>query len=284
MVGAADQQPPRTVSDVTATMNTLDDLAESWPDEVTPATETKPRTKLQKQWSADGVVILPGFADDGLIDAYAAEWEAHAPQPHGWPDATPYMRFPALRALCCDGDLAQVLEQLIGEPAGVHLNLTGWRSTTRNWHTDQYLNGPFVGGYYVAAWIALDDIDDAAGPFEYVPGSHRWFPPISQLQIRAALGDDGNGPDWPRHSERILTPLFEAELAKRNVTPTRFLARRGDVLLWHSRLLHRGSTPSDPTRERRALIAHFSGIHHRPDMPAASQHELGGWMFPLGGR
>jgi hypothetical protein len=32
--------------------------------------------------------------------------------------------------------------------------------------------------------------------------------------------------------------------------------------------------------ERRALIAHYSGINHRQDMPAARQHG-GGWYFPV---
>lgn len=262
---------------------TLDDLAEEWGDDQAPSTEAKPRTKLQREWAKNGVVILPGFADDAAMTAYEDEWLAHSPGPGGWPDAIPYMRHPALAALCCDGDLAQVLEQLIGEPAGVHLNLTGWRSTERNWHTDQYLNEPYVGAHYVAMWLALDDIADDAGPFEYLPGSHRWFAPISQAKIRRALDADGAGPDWPSRSERILTPLFEAALAERKATPVRHLAKRGDVLLWHSRLLHRGSVPVDPTRERRALIAHYSGIHHRPDMPPASRHDQGGWFFPLTG-
>jgi hypothetical protein len=33
--------------------------------------------------------------------------------------------------------------------------------------------------------------------------------------------------------------------------------------------------------ERRALIAHYSGIHHRHDMPSAQQNVDCGWYFPL---
>jgi ectoine hydroxylase-related dioxygenase (phytanoyl-CoA dioxygenase family) len=194
------------------------------------------------------------------------------------------MHHPELLELCCHPALAAALQELTGEPMAVHLNLTGWRSTRRRWHFDQYLNEPYVGAYYAAAWIALDNIHPDAGPFEYVPGSHRWWPPISQHKMRAALGNDGTGPDWPTHSERILTPLFEAELAARGITPQPFLANRGDVLIWHSRLLHQGSIPRNPHMERRGLIAHFSGIHHRPDMPPAVQHPNGGRYFPLGGR
>lgn len=263
---------------------TLDDLAEHWGPEQIPTTESAPTSLTQSTWARDGVVIRPKLLDDELLAAYEAEWSASAPGPHGWGYATPYMDHPALRRLVCDQRIADILVELIGEEAGVHLNLTGWRSTTRDWHFDQYLNEPYVGGFYVAVWVALDDIHPDAGPFQYVPGSHHWWHPISQAKMRAALGPDGDGPDWPTHSERILTPLFEAEIAERQITPTTHLPQRGDVLFWHSRLLHRGSVPVDPNRERRALIAHYSGIGHRPDMPQPRHHPAGGWMFPLGGR
>jgi len=275
---------------------TIAELAEEWGPELIPPTERSPKTKMQKQWAKDGVVIVPKLVPEPLLAAYEKEWLAQngGPnavlgdtstyvQPMGWQYATPYMNFPALRAICCCSDLATVMKQLIGEPAGVHLNLTGWQSTRRNWHFDQYLNEPYVGAFYVAVWIALDDISADSGPFEYIPGSHTWWPPISQAKMRAALGADGNGPHWPTHSERILTPIFEQEIEDRSLQPVQHIASRGDVLFWHSRLLHRGSIPNDPTLERRALIAHYSGITHRPDMPPAMQHSNGGWFFPLQG-
>jgi hypothetical protein len=279
----------------------LDDLAEEPGEWVQP---DRQGTLIDSVFAADGVYILAGggpvyesvFWGDQLVD-YEQAWlgdngGVHAVMgdlstyisPGGWDYATPYMDVPELLALGCNDDLAGWLSTLTGEPMGLHLCLTGWQSTRRNWHFDQYLNPPGVGGFYVAVWIALDDIHPDAGPFEYVPGSHRWWPPIDQAKMRAALGTDGDGPDWPTRSERILTPLFEAELDARGITPTPFLGRRGDVLFWHSRLLHRGSIPKDPTLERRGLIMHFSGIHHRPDMPPAVQHPNGGWFFPLGGR
>lgn len=262
---------------------TLADLAEHWSDEQTPDTERYPMTAAQHAWAVDGVVIhQPGLVSEDAMRAYEAEWlQFNSGRRSGWPYPTPHMDHSALLELCCQRNLAGALEALTGEPMGVHLCLTGWESTRRNWHFDQYLNEPYVGGFYTAVWLALDTIRPDAGPFEYVPGSHRWWDPISQRKMRAALGDDGRGPDWPTQSERILTPLFEAELAARAITPSQFLGTRGEVLIWHGRLLHRGSIPKDPILERRGLIAHYSGIRHRPDMPPAIQHPAGGWYFPV---
>jgi ectoine hydroxylase-related dioxygenase (phytanoyl-CoA dioxygenase family) len=87
--------------------------------------------------------------------------------------------------------------------------------------------------------------------------------------------------NWPWHSERLLTPFFEAELDRRQLPAERFLGRRGDVLIWHSRLLHRGCPPRKPGAERRALIAHYSGANRRLDMGTTRRHGTGGLYFLL---
>lgn len=245
-------------------------------------------------WNADGVLYLPRFFSDDRLAPYCREWKAahgyrgfgdedglpiiHADRPHGWPEACPYMRHDALRALCCDGDLADVLEMLTGDTMAVNLNLTGWVSTQRNWHADSYLNEPEVGDWYAAVWVALGDIHPESGVFQYVPGSHRW-PQVTRETI--ARYYDLADPLWPKHSEGILTDLFEHEIAERDARIVAHVPRRGDVLVWHGRLLHRGSTPRQDDALRPALIAHYSGVHHRPQMPAALAHEAGGWFFPI---
>jgi hypothetical protein len=245
-------------------------------------------------WNDEGVLILPGFFRPDQLRAYRREWAGahgyrgfgldedlpiiHADQPRGWADACPYMRHPALMALCCDGDLATVLEMLTGDVMGVNLNLTGWVSTERDWHADSYLNEPEVGDWYAAVWIALGDIHPESGVFQYVPGSHRW-PQITRETI--ARYYDLADPMWPKQSEELLTGLFETEIDLRDAEVVSYVPRKGDVLVWHGRTLHRGSKARIPGALRPALIAHYSGIHHRPQMPTAVQHRAGGWYFPI---
>jgi ectoine hydroxylase-related dioxygenase (phytanoyl-CoA dioxygenase family) len=178
------------------------------------------------------------------------------------------------------GPLAEELDKLLGEPAGVHLNLTGWVSTERNWHQDSYLNPALVGDYYAAVWIALQNVHLDSGPSQYFSGSHRW-PQVTNEKILEALEPEERDEYWPKYSERLLTPMFEQYIADQAVEPVSHLPKRGDVLIWHGRLLHRGSAPKIPQMERRALIMHYSGIQHRQDMPAAEQSAYGGWYFPL---
>lgn len=232
-------------------------------------------------WNDEGVVVLSGFVPENLMAAYETCWlGANGDRPGGWPDCTPYRRHPELLNLLTHQPLADELARLLGEPAGVHLNLTGWVTTTRDWHQDSYLNPPHVGDWYAAVWVALDDIHPDSGPFQYVAGSHRW-PQVTRERILTALPPEQRDHRWPRNSEAVLTPLFEAEIARRGAPVTTHLPSRGDVLIWHGRLLHRGSRANVEGMQRKALIAHYSGINHRDDMPAAMRHRDQGWYFPV---
>ena len=163
---------------------------------------------------------------------------------------------------------------------GVHLALTGWKSTERNWHQDGYLNPDHNRDHYIAVWIALEDIDPNSGPFEYIPGTHK-LPKITNQNMLDKLDPRERDEHWPKHSERYLTPLFDSLREENSLQTQRFIAEKGDVLFWHARLMHRGSAPINPVLDRRTAILHYSGIHHRPDFPVAMQYKNQGWYFPI---
>lgn len=244
-------------------------------------------------WNENGYVIRESLLPEDLMSAYEDCWIRENAEVDsngnvsfiragGWPDCTPYRRHGELLDILSYGPIHQQIEDLIGEPGGVHLNLTGWVSTTRNWHQDTYLNPPHVGDFYVAIWIALADITPDSGPFQLIPGSHRW-PVVTQDRILAALPPEQRDHRWPRYSESLLTPIFEDQIVRREAEVLTYLPKRGDVLFWHGRLVHRGSSPTLVGKERRSLIAHYSGINHRQDMPPAIKHN-DGWFFPIDDR
>ena len=251
--------------------------------------ENEPETDMQAEWQDDGLVILPQFMPEEFIEDYKKAWlKDNEERPRGWPFDVPYMYVPALGDMLAYKPMTDIMTDLIGEPLGVHLNLTGWVSTQRNWHQDGYLNPDTNRDFYMAVWIALDDIDPDSGPFQFVRGSHK-FPVITNEKILEALGDNAVAdPKWPVRSEEILTPLFEQLIEDADLQVEDFIAKKGDVLLWHSRLMHRGSTPNNPDIQRRSCIAHYSGITHRPDMPIPLSrlggkygHDLNGYYFPI---
>ncbi|ADB34897.1 Phytanoyl-CoA dioxygenase [Kribbella flavida DSM 17836] len=94
-------------------------------------------------------------------------------------------------------------------------------------------------GTCVAAWMALDRVDQENGCLEVVPGSHRW--PIlctEKADTKVSFTD-------------VTVPVPEQNTA----VPVEM--EPGDVLFFHGALVH-GSAPNVTTdRFRRALIGHY---------------------------
>jgi hypothetical protein len=91
-------------------------------------------------------------------------------------------------------------------------------------------------GYLIAAWSALEACTPENGPLVYYPGSHR-LPFVSTHDYDSGngtftLGKDSNA----RYEEKIASLIKEKKLEAKT-----FLANPGDVLIWHSNLLHAGS-------------------------------------------
>lgn len=232
----------------------------------------------QRAWRRDGFLIKPGFIPQALIDRYS-EIRARVPNPGGWSCPVPYMHVAELRDVSLYPPLSRLLGHLIGEEMGLHLNLTGWVSTDRNWHQDDYLNPPYVNSWYAAVWIALDDIHPDCGPFEFVPGSHRW-PLLKSHRVRLFLEEsEREARNWPSLAERFVNDVAAREIERRGVPSRKFIAKKGDLLIWHGRLMHRGSYANVPGMERRALIGHYSGTSHRVDMPEVAHTPEGSAYF-----
>lgn len=253
---------------------TFDDLAESPPDSAVPwldrsDVDEATLTPLQREWRTSGCLILPRAIPDALLLDYEL-WRARRGLPDSLgalPISYGYMFIPEIRRIALHKPVADAMAEVLGEPMALQFDLTQWRSTERAWHQDDYLNAPSINGHYAAAWFAIDDIPEDSGPFEYVPGSHRW-PVLRRDRVKAHLSpEQASSERWPSHSERVVTPALEAEMQARAVPTQRFLARRGDVLIWHARLVHRGSRPTNPQQARKALVSHYCGISRvNPDV------------------
>jgi hypothetical protein len=84
---------------------------------------------------------------------------------------------------------------------------------------------------------------------------------------------------WPAHAERFVNEAVDSEIARRGTTPHKFIARKGDLLIWHGRLMHRGSIANVPGMKRRTLVSHYSALSHRFDMPRRTFVENGSAYF-----
>ena len=250
-------------------MPKFDDLTESYEEHCVPFLDQKTVSHEhlaphQRFWADNGFLLAEGMIPEALCDEYAELRHKLNLGPHRFPTFTPYLDHDVIMKICCSSAMNMIINDLVGEELGLHFNLSPYLSTERGWHQDEYLNPPNTFGRYLAVWIAMDDVPLSSGPFEFVPGSHK-LPTVARDKVMPFLKQEyqlGYSPnyDWSIHSASFVNPAYFFKMAECNVPPVKFLGNKGDVLFWHSRLIHRGSPPDDRNVYRPGLIGHYSPI------------------------
>jgi hypothetical protein len=262
------------------------ELAEDYPDEALPLLDQKAvwlknLTPDQQHWRDFGYVIKRNFISSALIDEYA-EFRNKLNVGDGLlPDARAHLWSSVIRDLCCSRELHYLLVDLLGEEMGLHFTLSGYKSTQRGWHQDDYLNPGDTMARYVAVWMAMGDIHPDSGPFQFIPGSHKW-PCLRGDKVKAFVKPEihGNTHEWATVSEYFVNKAVEKYMKEMGSETAQFDAKRGDILVWHAKMMHRGSVPGDPDLSRPALIGHYAAIRNRRHLRGEiNRHRDGGYFW-----
>jgi ectoine hydroxylase-related dioxygenase (phytanoyl-CoA dioxygenase family) len=124
------------------------------------------------------------------------------------------------------------------------------------WHHDSALDNEIAAENYIGVWVALEDVTPESGPFELIVGSHLWDLDFAKLY---AIGDNAYEGTYGSY-EYLLE-----EIEKRKGETFTFLAKRGDVLVWHGRLVHRGTIPQKKDATRMSIIGHYCNNYAHKD-------------------
>jgi len=142
---------------------------------------------------------------------------------------------------------------ILGEPAIATQSLYFEFGSQQVLHRDSTVVPTPDFGHLVAAWIALEDIAAESGPLMYVPRSHHFpFYPFSPDRY---IYDPTR--DSAADVERAMA-FYTRELEESGLPTKTFLARRGEVLIWHSALMHGGAPVTDESRTRKSFVVHYS--------------------------
>ncbi|HVV05301.1 MAG TPA: phytanoyl-CoA dioxygenase family protein, partial [Puia sp.] len=119
-------------------------------------------------------------------------------------------------------------------------------------HSDSIHMTTYPLGYLIAVWIALEDTSPDNGPLFYYPGSHR-LPYLlnsdfNEGETSLLLGNK----DYVDYEDRI-----EEQIKQQSLRPEVFLAKKGDILIWHANLIHGGMPVKDPSLTRKSMVIHY---------------------------
>ncbi|MFN0205381.1 MAG: phytanoyl-CoA dioxygenase family protein [Planctomycetota bacterium] len=218
---------------------------------------------ILESYSRDGFVNLGRLVEPEhcreMRDDVSAFLKAHIHLPqHEWLDQLQnrYIHNDACRRATLLPSLIRWCDLVLGTRALPFQTLSLPEGTQILPHTDQILMSTQPMGYLVVAWLALEDIHPDAGPLTLWKGSHR-LPYVRPLDL-------GIAPGTPRpvaeklHNEHYYSAI-QRVIDASNCEPFVYLPKEGEVLLWHSNVVHRGALRVSPTRTRHSLVIHYFG-------------------------
>jgi phytanoyl-CoA hydroxylase len=235
---------------------------------------------LLRKWITDGYVILPGAVDDDVLEraqqeldrAYRGEMPNLRFAVHGVHQNTAWvpeaLAQPAkaldlhwfsqpIRELIFADKLLAFLHLIFERRALASQTLGFWRGSAQEGHQDSAYVNYSLPMQFAASWIALEDVQAGAGELFYHRGSHRMPDFLYAKHFKGAEEAKRVRPgvnldkDYPRHIE-----LIRRQAEGLGLETERFMARRGDVLVWSADLAHGGGAISGQ-QTRKSVVTHY---------------------------
>lgn len=144
-------------------------------------------------------------------------------------------------------DISKILQEISGEEKFINWqNMLFDRSTGTIDHADTWYLDTKPRGKMIAAWIALEDIQESAGRFFVYPKSHK-------LNIKENINQ--------KIKDNYFYSKFIDEFVKKNKLKKFMpIMKKGDVLFWHPFTLHGSLSQKNNKNSRKSLTAHYHPV------------------------
>ena len=269
---------------------------------------TRRQAELLRHWIANGYVILESAIAGELVDrarevldaAYEGKFpqmrfECHAvstseikwcpeinPHPAKALDIHYFSR--VVRDLIFADRVTEFLGLLFDARPFASQSLGFLRGSAQEPHQDSAYVAYSIPRQFAASWIALEDVTPLAGELFYYVGSHRRLEDFlycerykSVAEATRLTGETQFRPQIERHVASL-----QERCESLGITKQTFLAKRGDVLIWHADLVH-GGQPVSHDVTRKSIVTHYCPKHlvplfmdARPGLPM-HRHGDGHW-------
>jgi phytanoyl-CoA hydroxylase len=157
----------------------------------------------------------------------------------------------AARRIFHNARLRGVVGRLLGRPARPFAAINFMTGSRQHLHQDMAVFHIYPHDWLVGAWIACEDVRPESGPLVVHTGSHTsaMFPGFA---------------DYPQTNLRTADPATAAayqawidDVASRH-SRHEFLARKGEILLWHGMLVHGGAPVAGAGTTRKSMVLHYT--------------------------
>lgn len=208
-------------------------------------------------WSKNGYTILDNFFSENEIDACNEEIETLLKNNkvkfrYGNKVMFAFHHSKIIKKMGTDKKLLDLLNIILGKKVELFQSINFLKGSQQRTHSDSIHMTTFPYGNLVAIWVALEDVKLESGPLHYYPGSHK-LPYVmnrdyGNIGTKYKLGPKSYT-DYENHIEEVLV--------KNKLKKEIFLAKKGDVLVWHANLFHGGEKVIDKAITRKSMVFHY---------------------------
>ncbi|MCB9034512.1 MAG: phytanoyl-CoA dioxygenase family protein [Chitinophagales bacterium] len=208
-------------------------------------------------WKDNGFMIIEQFFNRDLVDRLNNEIEQLIHEKKINTNYTNKKYFNVFnqsniaKSFIFDERLISILNFILGKEVQLFQSINFIKGSEQKPHSDAVHMSTFPSNYLIAVWIALEDIEFEAGPISYYPKSHLLPNIITEdfTSIHSFLLDDNANEKYEAKIQSLLD--------KNQIQAKTFLAKKGDIFIWHSKLVHAGLPILHPTLTRKSMVLHF---------------------------
>jgi hypothetical protein len=158
---------------------------------------------------------------------------------------------PAVKQIACNRTILDLLMRLYGVRACPFQTLNFPVGTEQHFHTDSIHFSSAPERFMCGVWVALEDVTPENGPLLYYPGSHRW-PIYTNEHIGRCVSTMEQAP-----TQALYEGMWQALVQTHRALPQRFLAKKGQALIWAANLMHGGSPQINRQATRWSQVTHY---------------------------
>ena len=217
--------------------------------------ETK--TKL-RDWKENGYLILNSFLNQSICNLINEEIDQLIQNEKINFNSSGKIMFANKKSNYIDSitrnrELIEILEFILGDKVIPFQTINFIKGSEQDAHSDSIHMTTHPLGYLIAAWIALEDISENQGPLSYYPGSHKLPYLLNDGYERGGnrftVGAEEN---YKNYEKKISESIRENNFLKK-----KFIAKKGDILIWHANLIHGGEPIVDKNSSRKSMVIHY---------------------------
>ena len=180
--------------------------------------------------------LEPHFHGNELLNVWRPDWS--------WNPANRLVH-----TIASSERMISLLSRVFGRRAFPFQTLNFRIGSCKRGHSDSAHFSSHPERFMCGVYVALEDVSEGSGPLFYYPGSHK-LPILTNAQLGLQAPVDARG--FTRF-EDAWQSIVEAEGFEKR----RFLAKRGQAVIWSANLIHGGEPIEDSDATRQTQVTHY---------------------------